>query len=183
MKDTTPGNSENLNDSILKDTSGQIQRPICEKCSEEISLEFSKDTVFLSCKHAVHYDCIDNPRKKCPTCPLSETMSEIVSFANTDLSDAQKKCTRESSTKKSSSKKTKKSGGKKVSGTLKQLIEELLIDIPVVGGISEESSCAMDARSIFLQLSDKIDNAKTKNEDASRDLISSYFDFGKALYN
>ncbi|GES95235.1 hypothetical protein GLOIN_2v1598305 [Rhizophagus clarus] len=95
-------------------------------------------------------------------------MSEIVSFANTDLSDAQKKCTRESSTKKSSSKKTKKSGGKKVSGTLKQLIEELLIDIPVVGGISEESSCAMDARSIFLQLSDKIDNAKTKNEDASQ---------------
>ncbi|GBB90082.1 hypothetical protein RclHR1_16980004 [Rhizophagus clarus] len=45
----TPGNSENVDDSILKDSSGQIQRPICEKCSEEISLEFSKDTVFLSC--------------------------------------------------------------------------------------------------------------------------------------
>src|ERR1043166_9987656 len=65
---TTPGNSENVDDSILKDTSGQIQRPICEKCSEEISIDFQKDTVFLSCKHAVHYDCIDNPCKKCPTC-------------------------------------------------------------------------------------------------------------------
>ena len=98
-------------------------------------------------------------------------------------STAQKKRTRESSTEKSSSKKAKKSGGKKVSSTLKQLIEELLTDIPVVGGISEESSCATDARGIFLQLSDKIDNAETKNEDASRDLISSYFDFGEALFN
>ncbi|PKY56993.1 hypothetical protein RhiirA4_508729 [Rhizophagus irregularis] len=36
--------------------------------------------------------------------------------------------------------------------------------------------------SIFLQLSDKIDNAETKNEDASRGLIYSYFDFGKAVF-
>ncbi|CAB4485382.1 unnamed protein product [Rhizophagus irregularis] len=36
-----------------------------------------------------------------------------------------------------------------VSSTLKQLIEELLTDIPVVGGISEESSCATDARALF----------------------------------
>jgi hypothetical protein len=32
---TTPGNSENVDDSISKElSSGQIQRPICEKCSE-----------------------------------------------------------------------------------------------------------------------------------------------------
>ncbi|RIA79613.1 hypothetical protein C1645_882598 [Glomus cerebriforme] len=70
---TTPGNSENLDDSISKDTSGQIQRPICEKCSEEISLEFTKPTIFLPCKH----DCIKNSHKMCPTCPSSETMSEV----------------------------------------------------------------------------------------------------------
>jgi hypothetical protein len=88
---TTPGNSENLDDSISKDTSNQIQRPICEQCSEEISLEFTKPTIFLPCKHVVHYDCIKDSRNMCPTCPSSETMPEVVSFANTDLSDAQKK--------------------------------------------------------------------------------------------
>jgi len=39
---TTPGNSENVDDSILKDSSGQIKHRICEKCSEEISLNFPK---------------------------------------------------------------------------------------------------------------------------------------------
>lgn len=65
------------------------------------------DVIFLGC--VMHYDCIDNPRKKCPTCPLPETMSEIVNFANADPSDAQKKRTRESSpsTEKSSRKKLK----------------------------------------------------------------------------
>ena len=38
------------------------------------------------------------------------------------------------------------------------------------------------ATSIFLQLSDKIDNAKTKNESASWGLIFSYFDFGEAIF-
>ena len=33
-----------------------------------------------------------------------------------------------------------------------------------------------------MQLSDKIDNAETKNEDASRGLIYSYFDFGEAVF-
>ncbi|GES77211.1 hypothetical protein GLOIN_2v1709640 [Rhizophagus clarus] len=77
---TTLDISENVDNS-------QIQRPICEKCFEEISIEFSKDTAFLSCKHAVHYDCIDNPRKKCPTCPSSEGLK---------TSDVQKKHIRES---------------------------------------------------------------------------------------
>ena len=44
---TTPGNSENLDDLISsKDTSGQVQHPICEKCSKVISIDFQKDTVF-----------------------------------------------------------------------------------------------------------------------------------------
>ena len=121
---TTPGNSENVDDSISKDSNGQIQRPICEKCSEDITIDFQKDTVFLSCKHAVHYDCIVNPRKRCPTCPSSEPISEVVSFANTGSNDAQKNRSRESgaSTETLSSKKAKKTSGKKVSSMLKKFI-------------------------------------------------------------
>ncbi|CAG8846750.1 25632_t:CDS:1, partial [Gigaspora margarita] len=74
---TIPGNFKKLDDSISKITSGQIQLPTCEKCSEEISLEFMKPTIFLPCKHVVHYDCIKDSHKMCPTCPSSETMSEI----------------------------------------------------------------------------------------------------------
>ena len=43
---TTSGNSGNVDDSISKDTSSQIQRSICEQCSKEIFLEFTKLTIF-----------------------------------------------------------------------------------------------------------------------------------------
>src|ERR1051325_2353629 len=93
----------------------------------------------------------------------------------------QKKRTRESSTEKSSNKKAKKTGGKKESSMLKQLIEELLNDVPTptTGENLEEAND--NVVGIFLQLSNRIDNAETKNEDASRGLIHSYFDFGEAL--
>src|SRR5581483_1019405 len=102
--------------------------------------------------------------------------------ALTEESTNQKKRTRESSasTENSSSKKMKKTGGKKVSSMLKKLIEELLTDVteaPVPDEGLEEAN--ENSTSIFLQLSDKIDSAESKNEDASRDLITSYFDFGK----
>ncbi|CAG8706959.1 1787_t:CDS:2, partial [Rhizophagus irregularis] len=75
---TTPGNSKNVDDSISKElSSGQIQRPICEKCSEEISIDFQKDTVFLSCKHAVHLDCINDLHKRCPTCTSADDMESF----------------------------------------------------------------------------------------------------------
>ncbi|CAG8825143.1 20910_t:CDS:2, partial [Gigaspora margarita] len=164
---TTPGNSEKLDDLISKITSSQIQLPICEKYSEEISLEFTKPTIFLLCKHVVHYDCIKDSHKMCPTCPSSETMSEVVSFANTDLNDVQKKHTRKLSIEKSSSKKVKKTGGKKVSSTIKQLIEELLTDIPDGGRSLEETSYPTNTGGVFWKLSNRIDSAESKNEDAS----------------
>ncbi|CAB4390951.1 unnamed protein product [Rhizophagus irregularis] len=43
----------------------------CAKYSEKITSGFPKDTIFLFCKHAVHFDCIDNPNKRCPTCPVN----------------------------------------------------------------------------------------------------------------
>ena len=128
----------------------------------------------------MHLDCINDLRKRCPTCPSSETMSEVSTLIEQDPSDAQKKRTRESSasTEKSSSKKAKKTGGKKkVSSTLKQLIEELLADNP--GRSLEEIN---ESASSFLQLSERIDHAETKNEDASRGLIFSYFNFGEAVF-
>ncbi|GBB86370.1 hypothetical protein RclHR1_12800002 [Rhizophagus clarus] len=95
----------------------------------------------------------------------------------------QKKRTRESSTEKSSNKKAKKTGGKKVSSMLKQLIEELLTDVPAPTAGENLEEANDNVVGIFLQLSNRIDNAETKNEDASRGLIHSYFDFGEALFN
>ena len=101
-----------------------------------------------------------------------------------------KKRSRESatSTEKSSSKKMKKTGEKKVSSMLKKLIEKLLTDVPIstaeknLKEANDNEAVLERLSSIFLQLSDKIDNAETKNEDASRGLIYSYFDFGKAIF-
>ncbi|CAG8526860.1 16450_t:CDS:10 [Gigaspora margarita] len=154
---TISSNSEKLDNSISKVTSGQIQLPTCKKCSEKISLEFTKPTIFLSCKHVVHYDCIKDSHKMCPTCPLSETMSEI--------------------------QEGEKTGGKKVSSMIKQLIKELLTNISDGGKSLEETSYLTDTGGVFWKLSNRIDSAKSKNEDAFRDLITSYFDFGEALYN
>src|SRR3954453_16614956 len=116
---TTPGNSENVDDSISKDSNRQNQRPIYEKCSEDITIDFQKDTVFLSCSHAVHLDCINDLRKRCPTCTSANDVGTIPveQASNT----TQKKRPNESGeiTEKSSSKKAKNAGGKKESGMLK----------------------------------------------------------------
>ena len=69
---------------------------------------------------------------------------------------------------------------------LKKLIEELLTNISDSG---EEEANAPDAssntgapsRMKFLYLSDMIDQAETKNEDATRNVINRYFAFGEAL--
>ena len=109
-------------------------------------------------------------------------MSEISTLVKLDLSDAQKKCTRESSTEKFSNKKAKKTGGKKILSMLKEFIKELLTDVPVPTAEENLEEASENEASIFLQLSNRIDNAKTKNKDASQGLIYSYFDFGEAIF-
>ncbi|CAB4480797.1 unnamed protein product [Rhizophagus irregularis] len=113
----------------------------CVKCSEDLSLYLPplgflqtfprpppKPLVYLTCKHIVHYNCIDNPGKLCPIC--SSTDMEIddddMVGVTQESSTAQKKCTQKSSTEKSSSKKRKTSNKDDVSTVLKKLIEELL---------------------------------------------------------
>jgi len=67
---------------------------------------------------------------------------------------------------------------------LRKLIKELLTNISDSGEVLEEMN-ALDASSNtrkFLYLSDMIDQAETKNEDATRNVINRYFDFGEALY-
>ncbi|GES88401.1 hypothetical protein GLOIN_2v1511284 [Rhizophagus clarus] len=108
----------------------------------------SKPLVYLTCKHIVHYNCIDNSRKLCPICPSTDMEPEEMEIDDDNM---------------------------------------LLTNIPDSG---EEEANAPDVSSNtgapsqmkFLYLSDMIDQAETKNEDATRNVINRYFDFGEALY-
>src|SRR2546421_3475167 len=124
----------------------------CVKCSEDLSLSLpplgflriapqpqgpSKPLVYLTCKHIVHYNCIDNPRKLCPICPSTDMEPEEMEIDDDDMvtdaqesSSTQKKRTRKSTTEKSSSKKKKTTNKDDVSTMLKKLIEELLTNTP-----------------------------------------------------
>ncbi|GBC08754.1 hypothetical protein RclHR1_08350024, partial [Rhizophagus clarus] len=106
----------------------------CAKCSEDLSSSLpplgflriapqpqglSKPLVYLTCKHIVHYNCIDNPQNPCPICPSTndtetddmetdddETVTN--NFETQGSSTTQNKRTMEpASTEKSSSKKQK----------------------------------------------------------------------------
>ncbi|KAF0484859.1 hypothetical protein F8M41_022899 [Gigaspora margarita] len=124
--------------------------------------------------------------------PIGEDANAIY-INELGLLDGEKKRSREDSegiksgesTEKLSSKKAKKTGGKKVSSTLKKFIKELLSDVELIPGrsLEETNNIALNTRGIFLQLSNKIDSTESKNKDASHALISSYFDFGEALFN
>ncbi|CAB4381216.1 unnamed protein product [Rhizophagus irregularis] len=78
----------------------------CVKCSEDLSsylppLGFfqtfphppPKPLVYLTCKHIIHYNCINNPGKLCPICPSTDMEiddDDIVAVAQ-ELSTVQKK--------------------------------------------------------------------------------------------
>jgi hypothetical protein len=178
---TTPGNSENVDDSISKDSNRQIQRPICEKCSEDITIDFQKDTVFLSCSHAVHLDCINDLRKRCPTCASTDDLETI---PVEQASSTAQKCSSDLP-EKSSSKKQKTSNKEGIPSMLKKLIEELLTDNSNNEDLGESTEGALDASlnsGNFFHLSSMIDQAKEKNKDATRNVINRYFDFGEALH-
>ncbi|EXX79201.1 hypothetical protein RirG_007950 [Rhizophagus irregularis DAOM 197198w] len=168
----------------------------CVKCSENLSLylpplgflrTFShpppKPLVYLTCKHIIHYNCIDNPGKLCPICPSTDMeIDDDDMVAVAQESNTQKKCIQKSSTEKSSSKKRKTSNKDDVSTVLKKLIEELLTpDSGEVLGESNVSDALLNTRK-FLYFSDMIDQAEIKNKDATQNVINRYFDFGEVLY-
>ncbi|CAB5380251.1 unnamed protein product [Rhizophagus irregularis] len=79
------------------------------------------------------------------------------------------------STEKSSSKKVKKAGEKKVSGTLKKLVKELSSET------SQDSEVMEEGTGGFFDLYNTIINMEGQEEIAKRNVIKSYYNFGKAL--
>ncbi|CAB4480796.1 unnamed protein product [Rhizophagus irregularis] len=147
----------------------------CVKCSEDLSLYLPplgflqtfprpppKPLVYLTCKHIVHYNCIDNPGKLCPIC--SSTDMEIddddMVGVTQESSTAQKKCTQKSSTEKSSSKKRKTSNKDDVSTVLKKLIEELLTLI-----LELKPSCGKDRANALVKEEVRKQISETKFSD------------------
>ncbi|RGB31634.1 hypothetical protein C1646_670764 [Rhizophagus diaphanus] len=96
----------------------------------------------------------------------SGMMPEVSNLIKWSMNDAQKKPSRKSgaSTEKSS-----------------KLLTDVALEAPVPCESLEEARETVT--SIFLQLTDKIDSAESKNKDASRGLIYGYFDFGEAIFN
>ncbi|GBC08374.1 hypothetical protein RclHR1_08070008 [Rhizophagus clarus] len=160
---------EDVENTLIQETATHLT---CAKCAEEVTADFPKDTVFLSCKHAVHYDCIDNPRKKCPTC----STEDLEMFPVEQLS-AQKKRTSDSTTEESSSKKKKTSVKEGDSTMLKKLVKELKDD-----SINQELSFPTQTpEDSYTHLYKEIVEAETQNDSASQRVLLCYFQFGKKI--
>jgi hypothetical protein len=93
----------------IEDTATQRAKSYlrCAKCSEDLFMSSSsnnaptKPLVYLTCKHIVHYDCIENPRKLCHICPSVEDL-ELFPVEQASRT-AQKKRSREDSNESSAS--------------------------------------------------------------------------------
>ncbi|KAF0552244.1 hypothetical protein F8M41_022204 [Gigaspora margarita] len=177
----------------------------CTKCSEDLSsclppigfLRFSpqpqspsKPLVYLTCKHIIHYNCIDNPRKLCPICPLTDMEPE----EEEEMSVDGKKQTDTSSKKRfnegmdvnssTPKKKAKKAVRREDSPILKKLIKELSAPIPQQSSSSSIISLQifpdMDINSVnFRKLDDKIIIAENENKNTILEVIHAYYYFGK----
>lgn len=131
----------------------------CAKCSEDLSsslpplgfLRISpqpqglpKPLVYLTCKHIVHYNCIDNPRKLCPICPSTDMeIDDLETPTEQSSSTAQKKRSSEFASEKDSNKKakqTRKQIDRNDSPTLKKLIMELTSPESLEDGLSRDPS-------------------------------------------
>lgn len=171
---------------VYQQTESDRRSLTCAKCSEDIAQVFSqaplRPLVFLPCKHAVHYGCIDNPQKLCPFCQSSEG------------TEASRKRSNESASEKDSNKKakqTRKRIDRNDSPTLKKLIMELTSPEPLEDGHSQDPSITlqssvseMDVNSLdFLDLYNKIGTAEDNLRRTTHDLIRSYYNFGQALFD
>ncbi|RIA98432.1 hypothetical protein C1645_113602 [Glomus cerebriforme] len=129
----------------------------CAKCSEDLFsslpplgfLRISpqpqgppKPRVYLTCKHIVHYNCIDNPRKLCPICPSTDMeIDDLETPTEQNSSTAQKKRSSEFASEKDSNKKAKQTReqiDRNDSPTLKKLIMELTSPESLEDGLSRD---------------------------------------------
>ncbi|CAG8634109.1 30058_t:CDS:1, partial [Gigaspora margarita] len=171
----------------------------CSLCNQELFLyEIKKPITLLTCGHLYHHNCIESSIKISPKCPKPGCMEEIESVVETprsqdiDLmeisptifksplftqSDTSKKRTNDPKLfpDKPSNKKVKQI--KKESLTLKKLIEELSTEpsTPQVLVTKKENA------NNFVDLYNNITHAETENEIINREVITSYYLFGKAL--
>ncbi|CAG8534296.1 4724_t:CDS:2, partial [Scutellospora calospora] len=156
------------------------------KCSEDLSscllpigfLQFSlqlqsllKLLIYLTCKHIIHYNCIDNQQKLCPICPSTnmelEEEEEMSIDGEEQPNTSSKKRSNEGTDVNSSSpkKNTKKAVRKEDSSILKKLIKELsalILQQSSSGSIiSLQTFPDMDISSVnFRKLDNKIINAE-----------------------
>ncbi|CAG8655361.1 14059_t:CDS:10, partial [Cetraspora pellucida] len=179
----------------------------CAKCSKDLSsyllpigfLWFSpqlqgplKPLICLTCKHIIHYNCINNSQKLCPICPLTNMKpeeEEEMSVDNEEQPDtSSKKCSNEGTDINLSSpkKKAKKAVRRKDLPILKKLIKELSAPIPQQSSsgsiISLQTFPNMDISSVnFPELENKIINAEDSNKKTILEVIHAYYYFGKGL--
>jgi hypothetical protein len=175
---------EDVEVAVYQQTESERSSLTCAKCSEDIAQVFSqapsRPLVFLPCKHAVHYDCIDNPQKLCPICQSSEG------------TEARRKRSSEFASEKDSNKKakqTRKRIDRNESPTLKKLIMELTSPESLEDGLSRDSLITlqssvseMDVNSLdFLDLYNKIGTAEDNLRRTTHDLLRCYYNFGQAI--
>src|SRR5215216_2427752 len=174
----------------------------CSKCNEELFLyEIKRPLTILSCGHTYHRDCIERSIKISPSCPRPDCKKEVElavlkspgNLNDNDLMDISPSLLnnspilRNDSQKKRSNdplfpevspnKKVKKLVNKNDSPKLKKLIEELSSETPQDQEVIESGMLQGN----FFILFDVIVKMEERTENANRDILKSYFNFGKAL--
>ncbi|CAG8678059.1 3305_t:CDS:2 [Gigaspora margarita] len=168
----------------------------CSLCNQELFLyEIKKPITLLTCGHLYHHNCIKSSIKISPKCLKPGCMEEIESVVETpgsqdiDLmemssmifksplftqSNTSKKCTNDPKLfpDKPSNKKVKQI--KKESLTLKKLIEELSTEPSTPQVLVTKKKNANNFVDLYT-------HAETENEIINREVITSYYLFGKAL--
>ncbi|CAG8705822.1 6007_t:CDS:1 [Cetraspora pellucida] len=197
-----PIRMEGIEDTATQQVKSNLR---CAKCSEDLSscllpigfLPFSsqlpgplKPLIYLTCKHIIHYNCIDNPQKLCPICPstnMEPEEEEEMSVDGEEQPDTSSKKRSNEGTDVNSSlpkKKAKKAVRREDSPILKKLIKELSAPIPQQSSsgsiISLQTFPDMDISSVnFRELENKIINAEDGNKKTILEVIHAYYYFGK----
>ncbi|CAG8446556.1 10837_t:CDS:10 [Acaulospora colombiana] len=156
------------------------QKP-CICCKGKILSTPPTPITILTCGHVVHRTCVEKflvnkPDPICPDCGNFFTGSEPQFLLQANEINMAKMEVRPSKKPREDEKEEKESG------VLKRLIKELSADISEISeeGSNEKSSGESQPHN-FLYFFSMITHAESKNDTTNREVISRYFDFGKAL--